>query len=83
MTEIVGHPGSEKLLERDRPELRMPPTTGQVRRRQAERPQAREARRAEPGEGLEQLGERLAARGLELGEPVERRKGAGLARRRG
>ena len=79
VTEIVGHPGSEELLERDRAELRVATTAGQVRRRQAERPQAGEARRAQPGEGLEQLRERLAARGLELGEPVERRKGTGLA----
>jgi hypothetical protein len=69
--EIVGDPGGEELAQGDRPELGVLPASIEVGRLERERFQRSDVGGAEARELVEELVQRLPARGLLLSESVE------------
>jgi hypothetical protein len=75
VVEVVGHPGRQQLTQCDRTERGVEAPAREIFRLEPERFQAVHAGGAQLGEGVEQLRQRSAFGGLELGEPSNGSKG--------
>ena len=77
--EVMHGPGGEKLRQGDGAEGGMGPAQGKLLWGEVECAEVAEVGRAELGEFIQELGERLACTVALLGEAVQRLEGAGLA----
>jgi hypothetical protein len=79
VVEVVGDPGRQQLAQGDGTQLGVETPAREILRLEPERFKPVHVGVAQLGKGVEQLRQRSALGGLELGESVERLKGPGLA----